>query len=138
MCLCPKTIPLASIHSLARQIVPPLYIESLTIYRNWSHCFVVQPCQVLPSIKIVLRTHHFSLYFHCTLYMGLHDPGFYLKHSFSAYTCLPNESHPNLYQHSPMLYALPFSIHNSMYLKGTFTLIFSVTQTPFKSFEYNF
>ena len=57
--------------------------------------------KLLPSIKNILGACRFFLstffHFHCTLFVRLRDPwrgsrNLYLKHSFSTYTCLSNNS----------------------------------------------
>ena len=104
---------------------------------------------LLPS-KSILGARHFFLclfHFHRTLFVGLRDPrNLYLKHSFSTYTCLSNNSLISAWIStkfvSTLLLCMLYKTNNFqykaitlIYLRDTFTLhadSFSITWTPLK------
>ena len=96
-----KNHPLSIHSSVTRQIVPLMCEELLTQSSSKS---------VLPAIKnSYMAVIFFFLLFHRTLSWACMNPGIYLKHSFSTYTCLCNSSllcNQVCINTSPM-YALP-------------------------------
>ena len=95
-----KTILLVLIHPFTRQIVYSVKYCCPVVHQHQSRLTSATAIQS-PSChkKVFIWPSFFSFlfYFHCTLFMGFRDPhresrNLYLKHSFSTYTCLSNNS----------------------------------------------
>ena len=96
-----KTIPLAPIHSFTKQIVPRIVdLKSFDIHDT---SFPYAPYKLLPFIKNILGAHRFFSFFLLSFIFITHfswacvtpwheSRNLYLKHSFSTYTCLSNNS----------------------------------------------
>ena len=139
-----KIILLVPIHPFTRQIVPLLCKEllsrssSTSVTSNFSN----RHTKSFLSSKIILRGHRFLFlsffYFlsfssHTFRALAREFRNFYLKHSFSAYTCLSNNSLISAWIStkflSTLLLCMLYQIKNfqhkgntSMYLRDTFTL----------------
>ena len=136
-----KTILLVPIHPFTRQIVPLLCKEllslssSTSVTSNFSNRHTSPSChQKIFYMAIVFFFFYFlSFSLHTFRALAREFQNFYLKHSFSAYTCLSNNSLNSAWIStkfvSTLLLCMLYQTNNfqhkantSMYLRDTFTL----------------